>query len=112
MQKTPEEIKKGLEVCVSEVAACDVCPYIGMDDCMRHNTEDTLAYIQQLEHNWDELFEIAKQLERERDALEDDFAKVVKEIDDAFVCEFCMHKTPGYGCKVCDFEWRGVKNDG
>lgn len=46
--KTPEEIKKGLECCIS--GDCDFCPYYKAKmDCGDHLKSDALAYIQQLE---------------------------------------------------------------
>ena len=49
--RTPEEIKKGLECCVSIAPKCDVCPYEG--ECLlpfgSEPESDALAYIQQLE---------------------------------------------------------------
>lgn len=52
--KTPDEIKKGIECCNStHYDACPDCPYKGECDavfsCIRRKSEDTTAYIQQLE---------------------------------------------------------------
>ncbi len=44
--KTPDEIKKGLKQCFSEIC-CRGCPYAGAD-CIDLGT-DALGYIQQLE---------------------------------------------------------------
>lgn len=68
--RTPEEIKRGLECCSVDGLSCSNCSYCVSCDADIHALErDALALIQQLEHNWDELFETAKQLERERDEL-------------------------------------------
>lgn len=70
--RTPEEIKKGLELCIgnSDLSEdyCEKCPYIPDASCRDTLEIDALALIQRLEHSWDELFETAKQLERERNA--------------------------------------------
>jgi len=53
MSKSPEEIKKGLELCVNANSfnyPCDECPYVKEEDgCNSMMVEDALAYIQQLE---------------------------------------------------------------
>ena len=91
--KTPDEIKKGLECCADYGNCSEGCPYNPIRDCGNALYEDALAYIQQLEE--------------ERDAIEDDFARVGTEVKDPFVCDFCMHQFPGYGCEVCNFQWKG-----
>ena len=50
MQKTPEEIKKGLRLCGSawKKQSCHECPY-AKKDCRFKLHDDTLAYILQLE---------------------------------------------------------------
>ena len=63
--KKPEEIKKGLETCVSEDGSCDDCPYameFRKDLYVCYSTKravmaDALAYIQQLEREKDDLLE-------------------------------------------------------
>lgn len=106
--RTPEEIKMGLE-CYN----CGECSYSSKNnngDARCGNVEsDALALIQQYENHIGELTEKVQQLERERDAIEDDFARMAKEVDDAFVCEFCSEHFPGYGCEVCDFQWIGAR---
>ena len=67
MDKTPEEIKKGLECCAAEWAECEECTYC--DGCvMRGGNEnldaDALAYIIQLEET------VAKQKEQYKRLLE------------------------------------------
>jgi hypothetical protein len=48
--KTPDEIKKGLECCVSDcMSDCNKCPYDGMPCNDMGLQRDALAYIQQLE---------------------------------------------------------------
>ncbi len=66
--KTPEEIKKGLELHLSdpEVEPCENCPYHGSlldGDCLSALVPDALAYIQQLEAEIDRVHEQAKRLE-------------------------------------------------
>ena len=80
--RTPEEIKRGLECCSVDGLSCSNCSYCVSCDADIHALErDALALIQQLEHNWDELFETAKQLERERDAAVAETESLKAEID-------------------------------
>lgn len=52
MSKTPDEIKKGLEICNSSMD-CNDCPYLSnrfcIPSCKCSRNADALAYIQQLE---------------------------------------------------------------
>lgn len=45
--KTPEEIKKGLEICIAD-ESCRCCPY-NNGNCDMQLERDAIAYIQQLE---------------------------------------------------------------
>lgn len=51
--KTPDEIKKGLEICKQGGNWHDTCgkgcPYAGDDECAKALPADALAHIQQLE---------------------------------------------------------------
>ena len=51
--KKPEEIKKGIEKCLSDVPCCYECPYAGKfvtgDKCVGELKADALEYIAQLE---------------------------------------------------------------
>lgn len=105
MQKTPDEIKKGLELCYEDID-CSECPYL--DECFGNDEDpfgavmpDALAYIQQLE--------------RERDAAVADIHKT---------CSTCKHYYYNRqdddtadclwfdGCKSEDhWQWRGVKEE-
>ena len=51
MQKTPDEIKKGLECCADIDANHDECPYNDMEypDCFQTLYFDNIIYIKQLE---------------------------------------------------------------
>lgn len=63
--KTPDEIKKGLEICSSRWD-CVKCPY-PEGECYSDLVEkDALAYIQQLENHIGELTEKVAQLEAEK----------------------------------------------
>lgn len=46
--KTPDEIKKGLKICMLNEAPCEGCAYNGYGCCTKL-TSDALAYINQLE---------------------------------------------------------------
>lgn len=64
--KTPEKIKKGLELCGVLDGDCENCPY---DDgpkllCVDRLRKDAIAYIQQLEET------VAKQNEKHKRLLE------------------------------------------
>lgn len=57
-RKTPEEIKKGLEICsVGNMRECMQCPYPIGFECFEQPMKDALAYIQQLEACRWELFD-------------------------------------------------------
>ena len=75
--KTPEEIKRGLEACISgRETKCNECQYKPKNWCMERMCKDALAYIQQLE--------------RERDAA----VEQLKEVDrlELFCCSHCKHE--------------------
>ena len=134
--KTPEEIKKGLELCVNVNSynyLCDECPYEKEEEwCESMMAADALALIQRLEADnakkdetiqmlqagnaslmnmIDEECEKTARLERERDALTNDLYSIVNN-----------HVTPCFCCKIFDpsttvcecegdvdcFIWRGV----
>lgn len=104
--KTPEEIKKGLECCSNINADCKgECPYFMVEGCLKQCKDDSLAYIQRLEH--------------ERDVL-------LKEL--SYNCGKCKHiqgdprKEPCASCKVLfdsreqlsvksNFEWEGLSEE-
>ena len=62
--KTPEEIKKGLELCAADDCYEEKhtgCPYDDDELCIRHICGDALAYITQLEaraHGWINIHDI------------------------------------------------------
>ena len=108
--KTPDEIKKGLEL-HNTAGRCKECPYTADSEfkktCFQLVAADALAYIQQLETR-------LAQVERERDAL-------IKHVQGK--CHACKHADgfPNEGlCGSCkhtfhakresaeNWEWRGV----
>ena len=99
--KTPEEIKKGLEVCPSHNDCTGICPYEGTNMCIRFLMKEALAYIQQLESR-------LAQVERERDAAVNDCGR--------FPCQTCEERENGDLCPMCVVkgsyrslhQWRGV----
>lgn len=117
--KTPDDIKKGLEVCGTAYACLD-CPYreekASPYGCGDARDSDALAYIEELEQR-------LAQAERERDALAYDMHQL-----QGALCAYCenLHKKDGAdhaSCKVfgddygtpdgfplvCGkFKWRGV----
>lgn len=110
MEKTPEEIKRGMEHCAE--IGCKDCPY--EEDCKMFDgfsipAEDAYFYIQQLEQDNAQKDERIRQLEREKEAFMDD-AKGL--------CGLCKHmyKTCSqHPCRNCtdgsNWEWRGVEEE-
>ena len=118
MERTPEEIKKGLECCYSSVEPimrCEQCPYYGSIVCKMRLHTDSLALIQQLqeevskyEEGYDALTKIIKRLEAERDAA-------VKSLRGR--CFECKHNKTSV-CLICSkdkelkyWQWRGVQKE-
>ncbi len=98
--KTPEEIKKGLECCLSvDALACCKCPYSGNGCGEDEELKDALAYIQQLE--------------RERDAAVEDLKD--RCYTGRSMCCYCKNYSSEHFCESieCDdgeaFEWRGLE---
>lgn len=97
--KTPEEIKKGLNVCGVLDGDCESCPYDNRTIfCADRMRGDALAYIQQLEEKCD--------------ALLDYLAKST-----CAPCDICKHDVDGSGVMGCKrirevglpcFEWIGL----
>ena len=93
--KTPEEIKKGLEVCGKQ-AECRQCGYFHShpvdENCVEILLADALAYIQQIE--------------RERDAAVEQLKAV--DVSSYFECAHCKHEelcdSPVWPCNDCDNE--------
>lgn len=129
--KTPEKIKKGLEVCANapETYDCPDCPYYKTSNCGDKVMADGFAYIQQLEAENSRKDDTIRNLTDLLNAAHDETAAAKKERDALFVemkqcndCYFCKH----YGtaievepCRSCilDFQhqdfkpgfvWRGV----
>lgn len=96
--KTPDEIKREAQA-LREVSIEDLIDFTHVVHSMFPQAADLVESL---------LTEI-EQVKRERDAIEKDFAHVAKQLDLAFACEYCMHYFLGYGCRVCNFEWRGYQ---
>ncbi len=107
--KSPDEIKKGLEICIGTCRGDKTaCPYrMDFDLCLDIMHSDALALIQQLEAENAELLEKNEQLKRERDALLHDMRYVLRtEVYDN-VCNVCNKACiKEHGCKNAD--WRGL----
>ena len=122
MPKTPDEIKKGMECCITD--NCKECPYYPLYEvfgCKLARAKDSLALIRQLEKDKADLLEErelndflrdkVKQLEAERDAAVDG-------LKSNCTCPECKYfsddiQDPCRGCKPTDskFEWRGVQKE-
>ena len=105
-RKTPEEIKKGLAICIYEEAAgCNECAFFNMPHCYEKLGRTAILLIQQLESR-------LVQAERERDAA-------VNALREAGFCCDCKYidvpaeKEPCFSCRkrmyaTPNWEWRGV----
>lgn len=111
--KTPEEIKKGLGRPVTVHYHNDPEPRLTprVKVVLEQLHDAALAYILQLEQQNAELVRKTEQLERERDALENDLYSVVNDyVTPCFCCKIFDPSTT-----VCDHEgvdcfiWRGVQ---
>ena len=103
MTRTPDDIKKGLQCCLSrEVESCESCPYVHITSCARESAKDSLALIQQFE------------------------SKLHQAVDDIrllahmeFACPVCAYHNHGEGtkgeCVKCltgdGFRWRGETDE-
>jgi len=73
--KTPDEIKRGLECCVSSIHVCEDCPYESCNGVTRRRTcvdeleADALAYIQQLEAKEPKWISVKERLPEEADEV-------------------------------------------
>ena len=132
--KKPEEIKKGLELCVNAYSIdypCDECPYVEEDEGCKNMMEDALSLIQQLVQiaiHWqssmdqvqkalqdngfltlEELMQAYSQVKAERDAA----VKYLRAGHRCFVCKMFFHNggrcSGGRYCVPMNFEWRGVQ---
>lgn len=107
--KTPDEIKRGLEIC-SVDGDCSQCPYFE-NLCVDGLMPDNFAYI--------------RQLEREKEALMEDFRvyreRIIKKEYGVYACDLCKHggkyeefddTTCPEGCDgIGHWEWRGVEEE-
>ena len=79
--KTPDEIKKGLEVCQGNTK-CDQCPY-GVA-CIHALIPDALSYIQQLEDAIDKTTQLMQSatevIKRNQEQLESTYSQVKKSL--------------------------------
>ena len=140
MPKTPDDVKKGLEVCGLENEDCNSvgrCPY-ETEFCNhgRKLVDDVLAYIRQLEsdkqqlegllHHMNQLRDAAAgralkmeervhQLEAERDAAVADLTEMAGHLAGDTACEWCDKTECELGCMDADnnegFKWRGVQKE-
>lgn len=97
--KTPEEIKKGLEICSKKKSDCNKCPY-NERSCVDSLLPNALAYIQHLESR-------LAQAERERDAAVEDFTRYIN--FGGRECDLC--RDIDKVCTDCEWVWRGVKTN-
>lgn len=126
--KTPYEIKRGLKCC--HVTECSECPYMTEKIECREIFADALAYIQQLEANYqqvskalcgkenatlDEVLQAIKQVECRLAQAEQDAVEMAHDLD-CSACKWCEYKDfdiTNEACKECrmyneGFKLRGV----
>lgn len=126
--KTPDKIKKGLELHTDFDESCvgKGCPFAGGEAgeyCVDILARDALAYIRQLEQqNAGQAARISfikkmlMQVMRERDAAIRDLRDVIEAADGVNYCQFCKHNEEDGQCHhPCNpyggesgWEWRGV----
>ena len=121
MERTPEEIKKGLECCYSSVEPimrCEQCPYYGSIVCKMSLHTDSLALIQQLqeevskyEEGYDALTKIIKRLEAERDAAVSELVGTcqVCRWEGTEKCDSCHFCEDAWNVHESNWEWSGIK---
>lgn len=128
MPKTPDEIKKGLELCISGIYEdCCRCAYHepGNGDCVTDVKRDALAYIQQLQATVSEKEKVIAELsgeigrlEAERDVAVNDLHYLVNHPLSAGPCYACLHKNDCFPGGECDpvkndhWKWRGISKEG
>jgi hypothetical protein len=118
MPKTPDEIKKGLECCISD--SCNDCPYVDEPTeryCKLTRTKDSLVLIQQLQAENAEKDARIKQLEAERTEL----LNLLEQFGQCVVCEHTdkgTNESPCCDCWLCNgdaecskWQWRGVQKE-
>lgn len=118
MMKSPEEIKKGLELCGKDPwCAGSECPYYEIDGCHTELAKDAYTLNQQLEARinvlvpqaalFEEAIAAGEKYKRERDAA-------VEDLKELSICEMCKHYDGDINCEVCavsgcDWQWRGAQ---
>ena len=120
MQKTPDEIKKGLECCMDYQNCTEgedpQCPYYDAQRCMEALLADALALIQQLQAENAEKDARIHQLEAERDAA----VKALKDFGGCMACKSANVLKRDSPCKECILDgqvtrdywiWRGVQKE-
>ena len=124
MERTPDEIKKGLECCSED--GCKSCPY--EQDCYTTDgfsalAADALALIQQLQDDNAQQARCIENMTDKLNAMNDEVAKLqaerdaaVSDINIARPCRICKNNTGAYICSHCDipgreFEWRGAQKE-
>ena len=128
MSKTPDEIKKGMECCITD--KCRECPYYPLYEvygCKLARAKDALALIQQLQADNAQQARCIENMTDKLNALNDEVAKLQAERDAAVedletvcgmftVCHACKDRFwGGDSCRGCvnsnHWQWRGVQKE-
>ena len=129
MSKTPDEIKKGMECCITD--KCRECPYYPLYEvygCKLARAKDALALIQQLQADNAQQARCIENMTDKLNAANDEVAKLQTERDAAVseligTCQVCRWEDTEK-CADCHFNpeawnvheskwnWRGVQKEG
>lgn len=137
MERTPDEIKKGMECCMGDplVWHCDECPYAEqgaeVDDGCDYNgaqvMQDALDLIQLLQADNAQMNRCIENMTDKLNAMNDEVAKLQAERDAAVselvgTCQVCRWEETAKcaSCHFCEdawnvhesnWEWRGVQKE-
>lgn len=104
MQKTPDEIKKGLECCGAGNHCKGYCPYDGrsasIEGCTSRLSRDALSLIQQLQAENAQLNRCIDNMTDKLNAMNDEAAKLQAKLE-MIRQAFCNYVPSEYRCDCC-----------
>lgn len=111
MNKTPDEIKKGLECCTSRDCGGSKCPYFNEKSCNAAKSADALALIRQLEAERDAAVADMRQASIHLCCACKKYHHAVRGVSHHY-CEVIGEREDFTGAISCGmFEWRGVQKE-